>query len=113
MTDVLLTTWTDVCALDDLAIGRGAAALIGDQQVALFRWDDETVYAVANFDPFSQAYVIARGIVGSRAGIPKVASPMYKQNFDLRTGECLDDPTVALATFAVRVLDGRVEVGCR
>jgi nitrite reductase (NADH) small subunit len=40
----------------------------------------------------------------------KVASPIYKQSFDLATGRCLDDPSVAVETFAVRVNGGRVEI---
>jgi nitrite reductase (NADH) small subunit len=112
MTDLLITTWTDVCALDDLTIGRGAAALIDGTQVALFRWDEDTVYALSNLCPFSNAYVMSRGIVGSRGDVRKVASPIYKQNFDLATGACLDDPDACLDTFPVRVVDGRIEVGC-
>ena len=43
--------------------------------------------------PFSDANVMSRGIVGS-PGRPAdtVASPMYKQVFDLATGACLDAP---------------------
>ena len=48
------------------------------------------VHAVSNFDPYSGAHVISRGIVGTRQDAPTVASPMYKQVFDLRTGACLD-----------------------
>ena len=43
-----------------------------------------------NLDPYSGASVLSRGIVGSRQDAPTVASPMYKQVFDLRTGACLD-----------------------
>ena len=113
MTDLLIETWTwtEVCALDDLIVDRGACVLVGDRQVALFRLSDGTLRAVSNFDPFSQAYVISRGIVGCSGGRCKVASPMYKQSFDLETGQCLDDPSVRLATFEVRTTDrGRVEV---
>ncbi|MFE1903258.1 nitrite reductase (NAD(P)H) small subunit [Streptomyces gardneri] len=46
--------------------------------------------------PFSGADVIADGIMGSRDGVPVVASPMHKQESDLRTGACLDDPEVSL-----------------
>ncbi len=35
---------------------------------------------------------------------------MYKQSFDLRTGQCLDDDTVSITSYAARVLDGRVQV---
>ena len=107
-----VTIWTDVCAVEDLEPDRGACALVGPYQVALFRLSsDEEVYAVSNLDPFSGAHVMSRGIVGSRAAIPKVVSPIYKQSFDLRTGQCLDDPSVTLTPFPVRVLDGRVVVG--
>lgn len=114
MTSVLTTDlalWTDVCALAALVPGRGRAALIGDEQIAIFRLADDSVYAVSNYDPFSCAHVMSRGIVGSRGGLPKVAAPVYKQNFDLRTGVCLDDATVSIAVYPVRVVDGRVEIG--
>ena len=66
-------------------------------------------------DPFSGAYVMARGLVGTRGDAPTVASPMYKQIFDLRTGRCLE-PIGAepqhLRVWAVRVEDSIVLVGC-
>jgi nitrite reductase (NADH) small subunit len=103
--------WLDVCALDDVTPDTGVAALLGDRQIAIVRvGDGDQVYAVDNFDPFSHAFVIARGIVGDRGGVPKIASPIFKQNFDLRSGQCLDDPAVRLATYAVRVADGRIQI---
>lgn len=108
------STWIDVCDLDDILPNSGEAALIGGRQVALVRvsvGDTDEIYALSNYDPFSEAFVIARGIVGDRAGRPKIASPIFKQNFDLRTGACLDDETVTLPTYAARVRGGRVEVG--
>ena len=116
--------WTVVCRLTDLAAERGAAALLADgSQIAVFRLVDDQVFAVQQHDPFSDAYVISRGIVGSRhvddAEVPTVASPMYKQVFDLTTGRCLDvagktparDLAPDLRTWPVRVRDGLVEVG--
>jgi nitrite reductase (NADH) small subunit len=105
-----VTRWFPVCAYDDLPPERGVCALVDGHQVALFRTYDGPVHALANRDPFSGAYVLARGIVGCRGGVPTVASPMYKQVFDLTTGRCLDDAAVAVPTFAVRVHGGRVEV---
>ena len=114
MTAVLDTgtlTWSDVCSFDQLVPDRGVCALVGDQQVAVFRvTPTDELYAVANHDPFSGANVMSRGIVGSRGEVPKVASPMFKQNFDLRTGLCLDDASVSLAVYPVREHHGRVEV---
>ena len=70
----------------------------------------DELYALSNFDPFSKAFVLSRGIVGDKAGVPKVASPVFKHNFDLRSGQCLDDPTVSVKSYPVRVRAGRVEV---
>jgi nitrite reductase (NADH) small subunit len=106
-----VTTWVDVCPLDKLIPGRGVCALVGSHQVAVFRvGPDADVYALSNYDPFSKANVLSRGLIGSKGDRLKVASPVYKQNFDLETGECLDDPSVRLPTFEVRVCDGVVQV---
>lgn len=102
--------WQDVCALDRLTVERGAAALVDGRPVALFRLDDDEVLAVDDVDPFWGVPVLSRGLVGCIGGRDTVASPLLKQRFDLRTGDCLDDPTVAIATWPVRVHQGRVEV---
>ncbi|MBA8847123.1 nitrite reductase small subunit NirD [Microcella alkalica] len=105
--------WEPVCHLAELPLERGAAALVAGRQVALFRLDDGAVVAVCQRDPYSGAYVVARGIVGSRAGRPTVASPMYKHVFDLRTGECVEThggEARPLRTYATRVIDGVVHI---
>jgi nitrite reductase (NADH) small subunit len=101
--------WVDVCALSDIVPDTGVCALVGARQIAIVRAGDG-VYAVDNFDPFSKAYVLSRGIVGDKGGVPKIASPIYKQSFDLRTGVCLDDPSISIPVHTVRVRDGRVEI---
>ena len=103
--------WTPVCALDDIVPNTGVCALVGGRQIALVRLgDSDRVYAIDNFDPFSKAFVLSRGIVGDKNGVPKIASPIFKQSFNLLTGECLEKPGVAVATYAARVRAGRVEV---
>jgi nitrite reductase (NADH) small subunit len=104
-------TWTDICALEDLFPGNPVGAVLGGKQIALVRYDRETVYAIANFDPFSKAMVLSRGIVGDRQGEPILVSPIYKQRFALKTGLCMEDPTVKLPIYPVRIADGRVLVG--
>ena len=109
----VVVTWVPVCHLSDLPRERGTAALVAGVQVALFRTFDDAVYAVQQHDPYSGAAVLSRGIVGTRGDVPTVASPMYKQVFDLRTGACLDpvgrEPQ-ALRTWPVEVRDGTVHV---
>jgi nitrite reductase (NADH) small subunit len=36
---------------------------------------------------------------------------MHKQHFDLRTGVCVDDESVTVRVYPVRVADGQVLVG--
>ncbi len=103
--------WTRVCALSDIVPYTGVCCLLAREQVAVFRYGEgDEVYALSNFDPFSRANVLSRGIVGDRGGRPKVASPIFKQNFALDTGECFDDPGVRLLTYEVRVFNENVEV---
>ncbi|MBM0234051.1 nitrite reductase small subunit NirD [Micromonospora sp. STR1_7] len=104
--------WTAVCPLDRLEPDRGVAALVDGVQVALFRTADG-LFAIDNRDPVSGACVLSRGIVGSRVGVPTVASPLHKQVYDLRTGHCLDLPGVAVARHDARCRDGLVEVRLR
>ncbi|MFB4281513.1 MULTISPECIES: nitrite reductase small subunit NirD [unclassified Nonomuraea] len=112
--------WTTICAYDVLPPERGVCALVEGVQVAVFRTYDGDLYALDNLDPFSGAYVLSRGIVGTRKGEPTVASPLHKQVFSLVTGRCLDDGGVSVPVYSVRVgtgghvevsLEQRVEVG--
>ena len=102
--------WIDVCAVDDVVPGTGVAALLDGEQIALVRTRSDAFYALSNFDPFSRAFVIARGIVGDRGGVPKIASPIFKQTFNLETGQCLDDENVRLPVYPVRIVNGRVRI---
>jgi nitrite reductase (NADH) small subunit len=83
--------------------------MIAGEQVAIFLVDGD-LYAIGNQDPFSGACVMSRGLVGTKGGVPKVASPMYKQTFDLRTGVCFEKPEISIPVWGVRCVDGRVEV---
>jgi nitrite reductase (NADH) small subunit len=102
--------WEPVCPYVRLETERGVAALVGRAQIALFRLYDGAVHAIGNIDPRSGAAVLSRGIVGTRGAAPTVASPLYKEVYDLRTGECLDAPGMAVPVYPVRVRDGFVEV---
>ncbi|MGN9783028.1 nitrite reductase small subunit NirD [Nonomuraea sp. ZG12] len=102
-----MSSWVSVCGYQNLQPERGVCALVDGRQVALFRTYDGVVHALGNLDPFSGAYVLSRGIVGTRKGEPTVASPLHKQVFSLVTGHCLDEPEVAVPVYQVRV-DGEL-----
>jgi len=108
MTEV--SSWETICDLKDLIPGVGVRAYFGGKQVAIFSVS-EKLYAVDAIDPFTGAAVLSRGITGSLSDQPVVASPIYKQHFNLETGQCLEDDTVAVMTFPVRENEGSVQLG--
>lgn len=95
--------WLTLCERSLLDPGRGVAALLPDgRQVAVFLDRAGRAYAIDNRDPFTGAYVLSRGLIGSDRGRPFVASPLLKQRFDLATGACLDDDEVTVEAFTLR-----------
>lgn len=103
--------WISVCELDDLLPDTGVCALVNKKQVAIFRSRRlGEVFAVSNYDPIGEANVLSRGIIGSIGDNVVVASPLYKEHYNLRTGECLEKPEYRLPVFPVRVDDGLVQV---
>ena len=102
-----MNSWVAVCKLGDIVPNTGVCALVGGRQLAVFRLDDDSLYAIDNHDPFSRANVLSRGIVGDLKGELVVASPVYKQHFSLVSGQCLEDPAVHVPVFRVR-LEGEV-----
>ncbi len=105
-----------ICSLAELDVGRGVAALVGDEQVAVFLVADGAegrapqLRAVDNRDPVSGVNVLARGLLGSQADVAYVASPIYKHRFDLTSGACLDGVSPGVRVWPVRVWGGSVEV---
>jgi len=98
-----------ICRLDDIVPDTGVAALVGAEQVAVFRVGEE-VYAIGNRDPFSGANVLSRGIVGDIGGELVVASPVYKQHFSLVTGRCIEDASVSVPVYRALVDGAEVQV---
>jgi nitrite reductase (NADH) small subunit len=102
--------WHRVCAVEDLELSWGEAALVAGRQVALFRTGPGEVFAVAQEDPATGAFVMARGILGSRGARPTIASPLHKEVYDLETGECFGNEDLRLAAYGTRIVDGFIEV---
>ncbi len=107
-----MKNWQSICKTEDIPANTGRCALLGKQQVAIFKLvvdGEESVYALDNHDPFSGANVLSRGIVGNLGDRKVVASPVYKQHFCLETGECLEE-NITLRTFPIRVQNGEVQL---
>jgi len=103
--------WINVCSLHDLVEHAGVCALIDAQQVAIFYLPGQhpAVHAIDNFCPLAEANVLSRGLVGDLKGEPVVASPLYKEHYSLRTGQCLEKPA-QVRVWAVALQDDQVFV---
>jgi nitrite reductase (NADH) small subunit len=111
--DLQMNQWNPVCAIDQIVPDTGVCALLNGRHVAVFRvgGDSPRLFAIDNYDPNAKASVLSRGLVGSVGERVVVASPIYKQHFDLQTGECLEAPHNSVASYPVRFEDGKVWVG--
>ncbi|MBS0971480.1 nitrite reductase small subunit NirD [Chimaeribacter arupi] len=106
-----MSQWTTVCPLEAILPATGVCALVGGQQIALFRpYADDRLFALSNIDPFAQASVLSRGIIAEHQGELWVASPLKKQRFRLRDGLCMEDEAHSVPAWPVRVQDGNVQV---
>lgn len=111
--DAVLHEWINICGVDDLNPNSGVCAIVIKEQVAIFyETIGDNLYAVSNYDPVGGANVLSRGILGSNKGRPVIASPLYKQHFDLLTGECLEQPGHCLSVFEVRTHNDSVQIRC-
>ncbi|MBU2713006.1 nitrite reductase small subunit NirD [Zooshikella sp. WH53] len=113
MTDCLLNkthqTWGYLCEFNDIPPNSGICVSYQNQQIALFNVNTiKKVYAVSNYDPIGKANVISRGIIGTINEQLVVASPLFKQHFNLKTGICIENPKVCLNIYAIRVYSNAV-----
>ncbi|MBT9497730.1 MAG: nitrite reductase small subunit NirD [Zoogloea oleivorans] len=102
--------WNAVCTVKDILPNTGVCALLEGRHVAVFRVGETQFFAIDNVDPKSGASVLSRGLVGNLGTHIVVASPLYKNHFDLATGECLEAPEHSVRAHTVRIEDGRVLV---
>lgn len=107
-----MSQWIKVCKLEDILPETGVCALVGKEHVAIFRpYNNDELYAISNIDPFANASVLSRGIIGEHENELWVASPLKKQRFRLKDGYCLEDEHYSVAHYVVKIDDnGFVQV---
>jgi len=101
-----------ICEQTDLVANSGICAIVEGKQIALFYLPKETptVYAIGNWDPIGKANVLSRGMVGDINQRLVVASPLYKQHFDLQTGNCIEDRAISVPVYHVELVADEVLV---
>ena len=106
-----MSQWKDICKIDDILPETGVCALLGDEQVAIFRpYHSDQVFAISNIDPFFESSVLSRGLIAEHQGELWVASPLKKQRFRLSDGLCMEDEQFSVKHYEARVKDGVVQL---
>ena len=108
--------WQSVCTVSDLVSGSGICALVHGEQVAIFSVPTSAdgkpaLYAIGNWDPIGKANVLSRGILADIGGAITVASPLYKQHYNLATGQCQEDDSVSVPVYEIAVDGDTVVIG--
>lgn len=103
--------WNLICSKDDLVEDAGVAAMVNGEQVAIFFLPEaeDKVFAVSNWDPIGKANVMSRGLTAHLQDQWVVASPLYKQHYNLSTGACLEQD-VALKVWSAKMVDNEVYI---
>ncbi|WP_034948504.1 nitrite reductase small subunit NirD [Erwinia oleae] len=106
-----MSQWQRICKVSQILPGTGVCARVGENPVAIFRpRENDEVFAISNIDPFADASVLSRGIIGEHQQALWVASPLKKQHFRLSDGVCMEDESRSVMSYAARVTDGMVEI---
>lgn len=104
-------SWIEVGSVADFLPNIGTPILYGDSQLAVFNNEMRGEwYCTQNMCPHKQAFVLSQGIIGATDGTPKVACPLHKKTFDLKTGEGISDEELNILTFPVKLEGQKVFV---
>ena len=99
-----MTPWTDVAAEADLFEGAGIAVTPEGQDIALFKLDDGSVYAINNLCTHGNAKLCDGFVEGHH-----VECPFHQALFDLRDGSVGCGPATEPAkSWPVKIEGGRV-----
>lgn len=97
-------TWVRVGSIGDFPVDGGSAIRYGYAQIAVYNFASRGEwFATSNMCPHKREFVLSRGILGDAQGEPKVACPLHKKTFSLKTGGCLTGEPYSIDTYPVRI----------
>ena len=104
--------WFKAGNIKDFPSNRGGCIKYKNKQIAVFNFERRNAwYACQNACPHKRELVLARGMPGSAAGVPKIACPMHKKTFSLIDGSNLNGDDYKIATYPVKIEGDEVFVG--
>ncbi len=96
--------WVKVGRVADFPHDGGATIKYGRVQIAVYNFASRGEwYACQNMCPHKNAFVLSRGIIGTVGDEPKVACPLHKKPFSLKTGKSLSGEDFSVKVFPVKL----------
>jgi 3-phenylpropionate/trans-cinnamate dioxygenase ferredoxin component len=99
-----MADFVKVASLSDLAPGTAKAVEVGDKAIALFNVDG-TIFALDN-TCLHQGGPLGEGMLEGDV----VTCPWHMWEYNVRTGEKVDNPELKVSRYEVRVEDGEIQV---
>ena len=99
-----MSDWVSIAEESAVAADAGATFFVDDIEVAVFR-SEGNLFAIEGKCPHKGAS-LGNGTVDGCA----VTCPWHDWKFDLKTGEGLTNPSSPVASLAVRVIDGSIQI---
>jgi nitrite reductase (NADH) small subunit len=107
-----VSEWFKVGKTTDFPEDSGACVKHNTKQIAVYNFTRTGKwYATQNLCPHKMEMVLSLGMIGDKAGIPKVACPMHKKNFSLEDGSNLAGEDLKIAIYPVKIKDENVYIG--
>jgi nitrite reductase (NADH) small subunit len=104
--DVTEQVYVAVAELDEMEDDIGTLVEVDGVKIALFKFEDDTVSAIANTCPH-QGAPLSEGWFDQEDGC--VTCPLHAWDFDVRTGQRTNGPE-SVQSYKTRVVEGVVEV---
>jgi nitrite reductase (NADH) small subunit len=104
--------WFEVSDAAVFPTNGGMNAMYKGLQIAVFNFTKRGEwYATQNLCPHKKQMILSRGMIGSDGAEPKVACPFHKKTFSLQSGKNLNGSECDLATYPVKIENGKVFIG--
>lgn len=96
--------WIYVIESNDLPVGETAVVRHEDREIAVFHLKGGC-FAIDNFCPHRGAQLHEGSVIDQ-----SVVCPWHQWQFDLTTGKCLNIPAAGVATYPVKIEEGKIWV---
>lgn len=104
--------WIEAAPVSEFDTDGGKAVMINGKQIAVYYFQDSNEwYATDNKCPHRGQQALSRGMTGSEEDEPKVACPIHKKSFSLKSGKCLSGEDYEITTYPVKVENDLVFIG--